>query len=109
MSTVARLTVTDNASRTATAASAITVTTAQPVPVIAAPTAAMRWAVGDIVNFSGSASEPIDGPLPASQLTWALAMHHCVSANSCHAHPIQEFPGVTSGAFPAPTTSIRPT
>ena len=55
--------------------------------------------MGDTVNFSGSATDPEDGPLPASGLSWTLIMHHCPS--NCHTHTIQTFSGA-SGSFVAP-------
>jgi len=73
-----------------------------PVANIAAPTAALKWKVGDVIAFSGSASDAQDGPLPASQLSWALVLFHCDTQSNCHQHPIQTYPGVSSGSFVAP-------
>jgi hypothetical protein len=57
--------------------------------------------VGDVINFSGSASDKEDGgTLPASALSWSLVQHHCPS--NCHTHPLQGFSGVASGSFPTP-------
>ncbi|TFV73956.1 hypothetical protein E4P40_19910, partial [Blastococcus sp. CT_GayMR20] len=70
-----------------------------PVPVIETPVAGATWKVGDTLAFSGSASDPQDGALPASALTWEAILQHCPSA--CHAHPLQTFTGVASGSFPA--------
>ena len=52
------------------------------------------------IAFSGSASDPQEGSLPPSALTWSVIMHHCPS--NCHTHDIQQFVGVASGSFPAP-------
>ncbi len=71
-----------------------------PVPVIELPTTALRWKVGDVVPFSGSATDPQDGTVPTSALTWTLVLQHCPSA--CHPHAIQQFDRVTSGSFVAP-------
>jgi glucose/arabinose dehydrogenase len=60
------------------------------------------WRVGDQITFSGSASDPEDGPLPASSLSWALILNHCSAEGSCHEHPVQEFTGVSGGSFVAP-------
>jgi PKD repeat protein len=76
-----------------------------PTPVIDPPSAtSAAWAVGDTITFSGSATDPESGPVPASQLSWQVDLHHCGSTDpaSCHVHPLQTFAGVTSGAFPAP-------
>jgi hypothetical protein len=53
-----------------------------------------------VINFSGSATDPQDGTLPASALTWDLILHHRPS--TCHTHPVQSFTGVASGSFTAP-------
>jgi hypothetical protein len=70
-----------------------------PTPTIAAPAASTTWAVGDVISFSGSASDAEDGSLPASALSWALVLQHCPS--TCHAHVVQTFAGA-SGSFTAP-------
>ncbi|TLZ83810.1 MAG: hypothetical protein E6K03_03900, partial [Methanobacteriota archaeon] len=80
------------------------VTNAPPVATIATPVAGTTWKVGDTVSFSGSATDPEDGTLPASALTWDIVLHHCApdDPNSCHTHLIQSFPGVAQGSFAAP-------
>jgi glucose/arabinose dehydrogenase len=86
MSSVANLTL--NPSRTG------------PTATILTPSPSLTWNVGDVINFSGSATDPQDGPLPASALTWSIVLHHCPS--NCHTHPVQDFQGVASGSFAAP-------
>ncbi len=54
------------------------------------------------LNFSGHATDPQDGPLPASALTWSLILHHCFTPTDCHTHLIQTINGVSSGSFTAP-------
>jgi glucose/arabinose dehydrogenase/PKD repeat protein len=66
------------------------------------PTAALQWAVGDSISFSGKGSDPQDGALGAASMSWTLIMRHCVTENDCHSHTIQTFPGVTGGSFIAP-------
>ncbi len=94
------LRVTDAEPRSDTASKVINAGNDAPVPVIATPTSALRWRVGDLVSFSGSADDVQDGALPASALTWSLILQHCPSA--CHPHAIQTFNGVASGSFNAP-------
>jgi len=61
------------------------------------------WRVGDQITFSGSASDPEDGPLPASSLSWSLILHHCATDGSTyHEHPVQKFTGVSGESFGAP-------
>lgn len=71
-----------------------------PTATIASPNATFTWSVGDTIAFSGGATDPDQGTLPASALSWAIVMHHCPS--TCHTHPIQTIPGVASGSFAAP-------
>jgi chitodextrinase len=71
-----------------------------PTASIQAPTAATSWRVGDVIQFSGSATDPEEGQLPASALSWTLLLHHC--PGTCHIHPIQDFAGVSQGSFTAP-------
>ena len=71
-----------------------------PTATIATPATGTMWRVGDVISFSGSATDPEQGSLPASALSWAIILHHCPS--TCHIHPLQSFSGVASGSFPAP-------
>jgi len=95
-----RLRVTDAGSATGTASQVISVGNSPPVPVISAPTSALHWRVGDLINFSGSATDAQDGNLPPSALSWSLVIQHCPS--NCHTHQVQTWPGVASGSFNAP-------
>ena len=78
----------------------ITVGNTAPTAVINTPAASTAWKVGDVINFSGSATDVQDGPLPASKLSWDLILQHCPS--NCHSHTVQSFDGVASGSFTAP-------
>ncbi|SFB32987.1 Glucose/arabinose dehydrogenase, beta-propeller fold [Amycolatopsis marina] len=74
-----------------------------PVPEIDEPTGSLNWRVGQPVRFSGKAVDPRnDALLPASALSWRLAIRHCVADGSCHTHRLQDFNGVGSGTFTAP-------
>jgi glucose/arabinose dehydrogenase len=97
----ARLKVTDRKGATSAPATVpITANNTPPVPVISTPPAGTTWKVGDLINFSGSASDAQDGTLPASALSWTLTIEHCPS--NCHTHVIQTYDGVASGSFTAP-------
>ncbi|WP_344142048.1 PQQ-dependent sugar dehydrogenase, partial [Polymorphospora rubra] len=98
----ARLRVSDMAGAVDTETLQIFVGTDAPVPVIDSPTAALRWEVGETVSFSGHATDPQDGTLPASSLSWQLINRHCYSADDCHTHHVQSADGVASGTFVAP-------
>jgi len=71
-----------------------------PTPRIDAPVASLTWKVGDVIAFSGGGTDPEDGTLPASALSWSLTLQHCPS--DCHTHFLQSFAGVASGSFVAP-------
>lgn len=94
-----RLRVDDGRSGTGTAAIQINPANTAPTATITAPGPATTWKVGDSISFAGTASDPEQGTLPASALTWTLIMHHCPS--DCHAHQITTMTG-TSGRFTAP-------
>ena len=99
----AKLTVTDNQSLTGTVTRPITVNAAPnspPTPQIDAPTGTTNWSVGELINFSGSATDPEDGDLAASRLSWPLVLMHCPS--TCHPHGQGSWPGVDSESFTAP-------
>ena len=95
-----RLLVTDAGLATGTDTEVISVSNSPPVPVISTPTAGTTFKVGDVINFSGSASDAQDGALPPSSLSWTLVQQHCPS--TCHSHTVQTFAGVASGSFSAP-------
>jgi glucose/arabinose dehydrogenase len=75
-----------------------------PTAAIRAPAASLTWKVNDVIAFEGSATDPQDGVLPDTALTWDIQIKHCDPANpaSCHLHPLQTFVGVARGSFPAP-------
>jgi hypothetical protein len=60
------------------------------------------WKVGDSIAFTGHATDPQQGTLPASRLNWDLVMHHCSAPENCHEHAIRSWTGVASGSFEAP-------
>ena len=97
---VASLRVTDSHGASSTAAVTITVGNTPPTATIGSPAPGTTWKVGDVIEFAGSATDPQDGPLPASALSWSLILHHCPS--NCHTHPVQSFDGVAGGSFTAP-------
>jgi glucose/arabinose dehydrogenase len=73
-----------------------------PTAIIDSPGTQLTWAVGDQIAFSGHATDPESGTLPAAALTWELRLQHCVTINQCHTHIVQTFSGVSGGSFAAP-------
>ncbi|MEV6932012.1 LamG-like jellyroll fold domain-containing protein [Dactylosporangium sp. NPDC051485] len=73
---LAKLTVTGSAGLTSVATTTVTVGSAPPVPTISAPLNNTTVQPGQTVNFAGSATDPDQGPLPASALSWTVLLHH---------------------------------
>jgi len=53
-----------------------------PAPTIQSPTASKRFRVGEMITLTGSASDPEDGQLSSSALSWTVVKHH-----DTHTHP----------------------
>lgn len=71
-----------------------------PTVFIDAPTAGTEWGVDQQIAFSGHATDPQQGTLPATAMSWSIRIQHCPS--NCHQHSVQSWPGVASGSFDAP-------
>ncbi|HEX2034759.1 MAG TPA: PQQ-dependent sugar dehydrogenase, partial [Chloroflexota bacterium] len=77
-------------------------TNQSPAATITSPAPALRFKVGDVIAFSGSATDAEDGTVPASRLTWEVRLHHCPAFGpSCHAHLFTTATG-TGGTITAP-------
>jgi glucose/arabinose dehydrogenase/PKD repeat protein len=96
----ATLRVTDPSGASGTSSVTISAGNTPPTAVIDTPAAGTTWKVGDVINFSGHATDQQQGTLPASALTWSLVLQHCPS--TCHEHPLQTFTGTASGSFVTP-------
>ncbi|MDQ3928568.1 MAG: NPCBM/NEW2 domain-containing protein, partial [Chloroflexota bacterium] len=72
----------------------------RPSVVIDRPQPDVRVKVGEVVTYTGSASDSEDGTLPASALQWKVLIQHCPSGQ-CHSHPLQESQG-SGGTFVVP-------
>ena len=71
-----------------------------PTATINTPAAGATYAGGDVINFSGSGTDPEDGALGAAAFEWYVMFHH-----DAHTHPGPAAPdGVTSGSFSIPNT-----
>ncbi|MFI5006527.1 MAG: PQQ-dependent sugar dehydrogenase [Solirubrobacterales bacterium] len=71
-----------------------------PHATITAPSGTLTWKVGDLISFAGTGTDPEEGTLGASALTFSLLLHHCPA--ECHVHTVQSWPGVAAGSFNAP-------
>ena len=56
--------------------------------------------MGDLISFSGSATDRQDGSLAPARLTWHLTLQHCPS--NCHTHQLLTFANTDHGSFAAP-------
>lgn len=78
----------------------VTAFNAPPVAQINTPAQGALYRGGDVISFSGDATDPEDGTLPASAFTWSVVFHH-----DTHTHdgpPIAS--GVKAGSFTIPNT-----
>ena len=97
---VATVRVSDPDGASDTASVTIHVNNTAPTATITSPSPSLTWAVGDQIAFSGTATDPEDGVLPASAYQWNVILHHCPS--NCHLHQIETISGVKSGVVEAP-------
>ncbi len=99
----ARLTLSDGASQTLSPSIEITVGQ-RPTPQITAPAQAASYRAGDTISFSGLATDPEDGALPPSALSWQVVLVH-----GAHVHPfLGPLAGVSQGQFSVPLTGHSP-
>ncbi len=96
----ARLIVADAQGGTSSAVVVITVGNTAPTVTIHSPDASLRFKVGDVIMFSGSATDPEDGVLPDSSLAWTVILQHCPGGD-CHPHPHLSITGA-QGSFTIP-------
>ena len=71
---------------------------------VTSPTGTVRtkYRVADHLNFSATAVDSNNTPIPASDFSWHLSIHHCYTATNCHTHDGGTIAGVTSGTYVAP-------
>ncbi len=80
---------------TSNSATLTVLTNSPPTGVITAPANGTNYRGGQTFTFSGTASDPEQGPLPASAFTWQVDFHH-----DEHTHPhVAPVSGITTGTF----------
>jgi glucose/arabinose dehydrogenase/PKD repeat protein len=94
----ARLTVSDGVNTTLAAPVSITVGN-EPTATIVSPADEILFRAGDVIAFSGTATDTEDGPLPPSAFAWSVDFLH-----DGHIHPVALVPGVQDGTFTIPTS-----
>ena len=76
-------------------------TNQKPTATITTPTAGKTYTAGDVIQFSGTGTDPEDGNLPASALTWRVDFYHYDTP--AHVHPVlASTSGINSGSFTIP-------
>ena len=94
----ARLSVSDGVSTSQSTPITISVGN-RPVATIASPLDGSFFVAGDVISYSGDATDTEDGTLPASAFTWNVDFLH-----EGHVHPGTPVTGVKSGSFTIPTS-----
>jgi glucose/arabinose dehydrogenase len=78
----------------------LSVLNAAPTGTIVLPVVGTTYAGGSLILYSGTATDPEDGTLPATAFSWRVDFHH-----DTHIHPfIPDTAGAQSGFFVIPTT-----
>jgi glucose/arabinose dehydrogenase len=70
-----------------------------PSPVIAIPPEGSKYRAGDVILYSGAATDPEDGPLSGDEFTWQVVFHH-----GDHFHDSPAVAGSKEGQFEVPVT-----
>ncbi|QOV89161.1 PQQ-dependent sugar dehydrogenase [Humisphaera borealis] len=87
-----------NGSTASNAVALTAVSNQYPTPTIGAPAATLKYVAGQSISFSGIGTDPEDGTVPASRMSWSVVFYH-----DTHSHPfIDSIPGVSSGSFVVP-------
>jgi glucose/arabinose dehydrogenase/PKD repeat protein len=86
----ARLRVSDGRGGSATDTVQVTAGNQRPTPTIQAPVNGSSYRDGQTIPLRGTATDPQDGDLSGSALTWSVVLHH-----GSHVHPLVEIPGTT--------------
>src|SRR5262249_16227526 len=71
-----KLTVTNSNNQSSSDLLSITVGSLPPTATITSPSNGTNFQVGDTITYAGSATDPDDGPLPGSALSWMILLHH---------------------------------
>jgi glucose/arabinose dehydrogenase len=92
------LEVTDSDGATDRTTLVVNASNSAPAATIDAPAGTTAWKVGDTVDFAAHADDADGDTLGFS---WAIVLHHCSSAGSCHEHEVTRRSGL-SGSFATP-------
>ncbi|HKP20266.1 MAG TPA: discoidin domain-containing protein, partial [Thermoleophilaceae bacterium] len=90
----ATLTVSDGRGLSATDSVQVSTRGAGPTATITSPADESLYRDGDTITLRGSATDPQDGTLPASALSWNVIIHH-----ASHIHQVGTFDGTDTASF----------
>ena len=79
-----------------------------PTPTITSPAAGTLFRVGDVISFSGSATDTENGTLPPASLEWTVTLYHCPGID-CHVHPFLHDRRAQAAASPHRTMATTAT
>lgn len=98
-----RVKVTNTAgSATSNPATLTVINNQSPVPVITTPATGIQYSGGNVITFTGNATDTEDGTLPASAFTWKIDLYHFDDPQ--HSHPaLDATSGIKTGTFTIPT------
>ncbi len=101
---VFRVVVSNTAGSVTSSEATLTVLTNQkPTATITTPSAGKTYTAGDVIQFSGTGTDPEDGNLPGSALSWRVDLYHYDTPT--HFHPVlAATSGISSGSFTIPVS-----
>lgn len=76
-------------------------TNSRPSVVIDQPLPDLSVKVGDVITYTGWATDTEDGAIPAGDLSWQVLIHHNCPGEGCHSHQLQASQG-PNGSFVVP-------
>ena len=78
-------------------------TNGAPTASISQPASTLKFKVGDIITYSGSATDPEEGTLSGTSLAWTIVLFHCPGTD-CHTHPFLSSTGAGASSRRTTTT-----
>ncbi len=93
---IASLTVTDSLGSAVSKSTTIQAGNQKPTATITSPASGSLYTVGSNITVTGQGTDPENGNLAASRLSWTVLLHH-----NTHVHTIYQASGTASITFPA--------
>lgn len=93
----ATLTVTDPGDLFATDTQMVQVGNTPPVATITSPADNSKYDIGDLITFTGTATDAEDPTIPPQKMAWTVIMTHCADGTYTSCHPHTATQGTGSG------------